>query len=135
MTFAPLMIAGALGATALPGSPGIHFEERSLCSLEKPAVSTTFRNLPHLPRTPRFVLVLSKAARDFGIDAASLLLVERRLGGMILKEVPITVTAVEGREDTYDIEPGGELPFDDYSFAIKKDDAIAFFGCSFTTLP
>jgi hypothetical protein len=27
------------------------------------------------------------------------------------------------------------LQLDDYAFAIKKDSAIVFFGCSFTTLP
>jgi hypothetical protein len=131
-----LAIAAVLeGTEAIPTSPGIHFEKTALCSLARPAVTTTFRNLEHLPTTPRFVLVLSKAARDFGIDDQSLLLIQRRLGGIVLLEVPITVTAIEGREDAYRVVPDRELWLDDYSFAVKKDAAITFFGCSFTTLP
>jgi hypothetical protein len=135
--FAPLVTALAIAGSAGDGprGPGIHFGGTALCDLGKPAVSTTFRNLAHLPRNPRFELVLSKAAREFGIDDGSLLLIERRLGGMILKDVAITVTAIEGREGVYTVEPAAELPLDDFSFAIRKDEAIAFFGCSFTTLP
>jgi hypothetical protein len=115
--------------------PGIYHENVALCSLEKPVLSTTFRNPAHLPRAPELVLVLSQAARDFGIDEESLLLIERRLGGIILIDVPITVTAIPDRETTYKVVPTRELQLDDYAFAIKKDSAIVFFGCSFTTLP
>ena len=134
---APLVTALVIAGTAGDGAraPGIHFEGAPLCDLGKPAVSTTFRNLAHLPRNARFELVISNAAREFGIDDKSLLLIERRLGGMILKDVAITVTAIENREGAYTVEPAAELPLDDFSFAIRKDEAIAFFGCSFTTLP
>jgi hypothetical protein len=120
---------------AAPSSPGIYFGETPLCSLEAPEVSTTFRNLPRLPDTPKFTLHSSKAAREFGISAESLLLIERRLGGIILIDVPITVTAVPGREAAYEIVLAKPLQPDDYSFAIKRDAALAFFGCSFSTLP
>lgn len=136
------MIATLVFAVVLAGaepsaqrSPGVYFESALLCSLEKPVVTTTFRNLAHLPSTSRFVLVLSDAAKDFGLSGESLLLIERRLGGIILREAPINVTAVPDRESTYDVVPANELQPDDYSFAIKRDSAIVFFGCSFTTLP
>lgn len=132
-----LVIAFVLeGAEPTPArAPGIYFENAALCSLEKPELSTTFRNLRRLPSAPSFTMVLSKAARDFGIDDESLLLIERRLGGIILIDVPIAVTADPEREASYTIVPQKELWPDDYSFAIKKDSAIVFFGCSFTTLP
>jgi hypothetical protein len=128
-------LALAAAGADVPSSPGIYFEDGALCGLEKPAVDTTFRNPAHLPRTPRFLLVLSQAARDFGVDEQSLLLIQRRLGGIILIDVPITVTAVPERDAVYEVVPARELLFDDYSFAIKKDLAIVFFGCGFTTLP
>lgn len=133
---ASLLISILLGAAEpAPRAPGIHVEDAPLCSLEEPVVTTTFRDLAHLPRTPRFVLVLSEAARDFGISDESLMLIQRRLGGILLTNVPITVTAVPDHEGTYDVVPARELQFDDHSFAIKKDTAIVFFGCGFTTLP
>lgn len=116
-------------------APGIYFENAALCSLAKPVLSTTFRDLAHLPNTPEFTLVLSKAAKDFGLSDEKLLLIQRRLGGIILLDVTIAVTPVPDREATYKVVPARELQPDDYSFAIKKDSAIVFFGCGFTTLP
>ena len=127
------MLEGA--ESAAPRSPAIYFESAALCSLEKPELTTTFRNLRHLPNAPSFTMVLSKAAREFGISDEGLLLIERRLGGIILADVPIAVTAAPDREGSYKIVPARELRPDDYSFAIQKDSAIVFFGCSFTTLP
>jgi hypothetical protein len=134
---AALLLVASL-SDADPGarrSPGIYFEDVTLCSLEKPALDTTFRNPAHLPRTPRFVVVLSEAARDFGLSDQGLLLIQRRLGGIILIDFPIAVTQVPDRDATYDVVPDRELPFDDFAFAIKRDSAIVFFGCNFTTLP
>ncbi|HEX9710460.1 MAG TPA: hypothetical protein VGB42_10910 [Candidatus Thermoplasmatota archaeon] len=135
--FATLMMALVLeGAEpAAPRPPGIYFGDVALCSLEKPAPTTTFRSVARLPKAPSFVLVLSKAAMDFGINDESLLLIERRLGGVIMISVRITATVVPGREGVYEILPAADLWPDDYSFAISKNSAIVFFGCSFTTLP
>lgn len=115
--------------------PGIYFEGTSLCSLEDPRATTSFARPAHLPKTPSLRVVLSRAAAAFGIDERSLLLIERRLGGIILIEVPIAVTPVAGREATYDVVPEAELRPDDYAFAVTRDSAITFFGCGFTTLP
>ncbi len=115
--------------------PGIYFQDTSLCGLEQPAPSTDFRNPARLPSAPSFLLVLSRGAEAFGIRPESLLLIERRLGGIILIEVPITATAVAGQDATYEVVPARELWPDDYAFAIKQDAAIVFFGCIFTTLP
>lgn len=122
-------------APGAPTSSGVFHEGVSLCSLEAPAVTTDFRPAVRLDKDASFTMVLSKAAAEFGIRADTLLLVERRLGGIILVDVPIDTAPVPGREGAYAVKPKAELRPDDYSFAIKKGDAVAFFGCSFTTLP
>lgn len=134
---ATLMLAlmAEVAVPAAPRPPGIYFGDVALCSLEKPAPTTAFRSAARLPKSPSFELVLSKAALDFGIDDESLLLIERRLGGIIMISVRITATAVPGREGVYEVLPAADLWPDDYSFAISRNSAIVFFGCSFTTLP
>ena len=118
-TIGALILAGAAAAT--PKAPGMYHGTDAICSLEKPEISTRFNHQPRVAEQPSFVLVLSKAAVDFGIDEKSLQLIHRKLGGIFLIGVEIEVTAREGSEGVFDVRPTGKLLRDTYAFAIKKE--------------
>jgi hypothetical protein len=131
-----LLAALVLAATPAPRStPGIYLDDAPLCSLEKPETVAAFKNPTRTAKPASFVMVLGDAARQFGISGPDLVLIERRLGGIILIDVPITATALPDRDDAYTVVPKEPLRPDDYSFAIVKDTKVVFFGCNFTTLP